>query len=85
MIWGGDLQSDIIFMGLGGMLGKVDHVSFSEVSLLRVSQSLTVMHAQVLDQVTLKPDNVCRDCAIRFGEKNRNMDYLPGKLELWQL
>ena len=57
----------------------------SELSLLRVSQSLTViLSTQVLDQVTLKPDNVCRDSAIRFGEKNRNMDYLPGRPELWQ-
>ena len=57
-----------------------------EVVFARVNQSFDqdIISAQVLDQVTLKPGDVCRDCAVQFGEKNRNMDYLPGRPELRQ-
>ena len=60
---------------------EVDHIIFA-----RVNQPFDqdIISAQVLDQVTLKPGDVCRDCAIQFGEKNRNMDYLPGRPELRQ-
>ena len=32
---------------------------------------------KVLEQVSPKPDQVRRDVAIRFHQKNRSMDYAP--------
>ena len=48
-------------------------------------ESMGIFSTQVLDQVTLKPGDVSMNCAVLFGAKNRSMNYLPGRPELYRV